>query len=163
VISGNGSVGVQVFGPGASGNRVLGNKVGTNASGLAALPNARDGVFLNSAPGNVIGGSGPTDGNLISGNASVGLQVFGPGSSGETVVGNRIGLNANNAPVLGNAYGVFINGAPGIGSLGRGPAVFNQIAGNRIAQVFQVTGPVTPTGTTAQALSARSRARTRAR
>jgi titin len=161
LVSGNGSVGIQLFGTGASGNRVLGNKVGTDASGLAALPNARDGVFVNGAPGNVIGGTGPNDGNLISGNVSVGLQVFGPGSSGNTVVGNRIGLNANGAPALGNAYGVFLNGAPAVGPLGRGPAANNQIAGNRIAQVFQVAGPVTPTGTTAQALSARSRTRTR--
>jgi hypothetical protein len=56
VISGNLSVGVQFLGPGATGNRVQGNLIGTDATGTAAVGNVLDGVFLDDAPGNLIGG-----------------------------------------------------------------------------------------------------------
>jgi parallel beta-helix repeat protein len=135
LISGNGSVGVQLLGASATGNSLLGNTIGADVTGLAALPNRVDGVFVNGAPRNAIVG------NLISGNGSAGLHVFGRGSSGETVLNNRIGVNANGAPRLGNAYGVFIDGAPPIATVPLGPSPFNNIAGNRVAQVFQAPNP----------------------
>jgi hypothetical protein len=137
LISGNGSVGIQIFMTETRGNVVLGNRIGTNAAGDRAIANTRDGVFINQAPGNTIGLAGA--GNLISGNGSVGLQLFGAGSSGNVVQGNRIGTDALGAPRLGNAYGLFLNAAPN--NLIGGPGgARNVIAGNRRAQVIEDGG-----------------------
>jgi hypothetical protein len=128
LISGNGVVGVQVLG--ASGNVLTGNKIGTDVSGRAALPNQTDGVFLNGASGNTVCG------NLIAGNGSVGVQVFGPGATANTIQGNQIGAAAGQSRALGNSRdGVFINGASG------NLVAANVIAGNGSVGV-QVFGPV---------------------
>jgi hypothetical protein len=137
LISGNGSVGIQVFMPETHGNVILANRIGTNAAGDRAVPNGRDGVFINESPGNTIGLPGA--GNLISGNGSVGLQLFGGGTSGNIVQGNRIGTNASGAPRLGNGYGLFLNAAPNNQIGGPGPAR-NLIAGNRFGNVIRDNG-----------------------
>lgn len=144
LISGNGSCGIQIFTGGASGNLVQGNFVGTDVSGHAAIANANDGVFINQAPGNTIGGTTPGAGNLISGNGSVGLQILGAGSSGNVVQGNHIGTNVDGVPNLGNNYGVFLNkaGANVIG--GSAPGANNDIAGNRTLDVRVDGGAGTP-------------------
>lgn len=105
VVSGNGSVGIQLFGPQATGNVLLNNAVGTDITGSTPLGNRRDGVYLNEAPGNTL------IGNVVSANGSVGVQVFGDSSAGNVLQGNRIGTNAGGSVVagFGNLYGVFIN------------------------------------------------------
>src|SRR5207253_7759602 len=112
VVSGNGSVGVQVFGLGATGNVIAGNLIGTDASGLQPLGNAQDGVFLNAASGNTVGGTEAGARNVISANGSVGVQVFA-GASGNVIEGNFIGPDIQGRPRLGNTFGLFINSAPG--------------------------------------------------
>ena len=61
VISGNGEHGVVFFGGDelVVGNRVQGNYIGTDVSGANALGNTGNGVFLNNATRNVIGGTTP--------------------------------------------------------------------------------------------------------
>jgi parallel beta-helix repeat protein len=135
LISGNGQVGVQLEGGGASANVLEGNLIGTNVTGLAALPNGADGVFVNQAPNNSIGGRAPGAGNLISGNTSVGIQIFGAGSTGNVLDGNHIGTNVNGVPNLGNNFGVFLNQA-GANTIGAD----NDIAGNRTLDVRVVGG-----------------------
>jgi hypothetical protein len=134
VISDNGSVGVQIFGAGSSGNQLLGNLIGTDATGMARLGNHVDGVYINAAPGNVIGGPDAADRNVISANGSAGLQVFNGASVGNVIELNLIGTDALGVARLGNAFGVFINGAP------RNAFVANRIAGNRV-NIFQSLGP----------------------
>jgi hypothetical protein len=126
VISGNGSVGVQIFSSVAAGNRIIGNLIGTDVSGTAALGNRLDGVFVNEAPNNQILN------NLISANGSTGLQLFGTGAAGNTVQGNRIGTNISGAvvPGLGNAFGLFLNTRSANTIGGTGPGQENIIAGN---------------------------------
>src|SRR5262249_30043704 len=81
VISGNGftgiNSGVDLRDSGTTGNTVAGNFIGTNAAGTAALANADHGValFFN-ASNNLIGGTAPGAGNLISGNTVNGIEVF---------------------------------------------------------------------------------------
>ena len=153
VISGNGSVGVQVYGVGASGNVISGDVIGANAPGTAALPNRREGVFINNAPAGTIG-----PGNLISGNGSVGVQVYGASSANDTIIGNAIGLDANGRPRLGNPYGIYINGAPGFNNPGRRLASGNVVAGNRVANVFQTpSASPTPMATVQSVSAARTR------
>jgi hypothetical protein len=105
VISGNGSVGLQLFSSAASGNRIDSNRIGTDITGTAPLGNVRDGVYVNEAPNNTISN------NVISANGSVGVQLFGDGTSGNTVAGNRIGTDISGqvVPGLGNAFGLFLN------------------------------------------------------
>jgi hypothetical protein len=113
--------------------------IGTDASGLAALANGFDGVFINAAPGNLIGGRVQGARNVISGNGSSGVQVFAPSSRGNTLQGNFIGVGKNGVMRLGNAYGVFINNARRTTLGGPGPAA-NRIRGNTHANVLQQTG-----------------------
>lgn len=153
LVSGNGGTGVQFFGAGTSGNTLAGNTIGTDLAGLVALPNRGDGVFVNGAGGNAIGVPGA--GNLVSGNVGSGVQLFGAGAAGNTVQGNRIGLNSLGRPILGNAVGIFLNRA-GANVLGGAGAAANVVAGNRTAQVVS-TAPGVPGVVTIRAASVAAR------
>ena len=153
VVSGNVSVGIQLYGAGSSGNVVQGNLIGTNSSGTARLGNRLDGLFVNSSAGNTIGGPSPGARNFISGNGSSGIQLLNSGSSGNLVQGNDIGLDINGVPRLGNAYGIFLNNAGRNRLSGPGSAA-NRVLGNTKANVFVAPGgsgpdvlSVTPSGT----------------
>jgi hypothetical protein len=123
IISGN-FVGVSLFE--ATGNQIQGNYIGTNQTGAAALGNFR-GVDVLSASGNTIGGTAAGAGNLISGNATLGVSVFG---NSNVVAGNRIGTNAAGTATLPNATGIHIDGANNtIGGTDSGAR--NLISGNR--------------------------------
>src|SRR5262249_55671794 len=67
VISGN-LVGVVITGSASTGNLVTGNLIGADAAGLNALPNSDEGVVIDSASFNTIGGTVSASRNLISGN-----------------------------------------------------------------------------------------------
>lgn len=131
LVSGNGGSGIQLFGPGASGNLVRGNVVGLDPSGRSALGNARDGVFLNGSPANQIGGARPGEGNVVSANGGTGIDLLDLDATGNNVSGNLVGTDATGkvGPGLGNAYGLVVNGAPG-NTLGG--ALPNTVAGNRL-------------------------------
>ncbi len=120
VISGNAGSGVDLT-TGATANLVEGNYVGTDFSGEHALPNV-NGVLINAASSNVVGGITPSAANVISGNISIGVQISNSTASANKVMGNLIGVDqAGNAPVLppdanlasGFPIGVFINDSPG--------------------------------------------------
>ena len=55
MISGNSSVGVYILGSPSTGNVVAGNLIGLAPDGMQRLPN-QTGVYIENAPGNVIGG-----------------------------------------------------------------------------------------------------------
>lgn len=127
LISGNGGAGVEVAGD-SSGTEMIGNYIGTDATGMAALPNTV-GVRSNS-PDVTIGGPAPEGGNLISGN-STGVLVFGSNASGNLIFGNQIGLDAEGEPTLGNGTGIAVNAGASatlVGSTIEG--LGNEIAGN---------------------------------
>jgi len=133
VISGNHGAGVVIKFAGTSHNRVLGNRIGTNANGAAAIPNGRGGVWISQgATDNAIGGSDPGSGNLISGNKASGVLVEDDGTTGNVVAGNFVGPNAAGTASLKNAFdGVEIdNGASGNIVGGTTPQARNVISGN---------------------------------
>ena len=72
IISGQEWEGVRIHR--ASQNAVIGNYIGTDAIGQAAIGNQR-GVFLWGATNNQIGGTNPGEGNLVSGNLDNGITV----------------------------------------------------------------------------------------
>ncbi|HDQ70881.1 MAG TPA: DUF11 domain-containing protein, partial [Chloroflexi bacterium] len=110
LISGNGWSGVEINGSGTDNNTVSGNYIGTNAAGTAAVPNDNGVIIRDWASGNRVGGSAAGERNLISGNRYTGVTLSD--SSGNTVSGNYIGVDANGSDDLGNGYeGVSIQGA----------------------------------------------------
>ena len=109
VISGNDSEGTGVF-FGSKSNKILGNRIGTNAAGDAAVPNSGVGVAL--GPGttlNELGGTAVTDRNLISGNGSDGVAIWGADTANNEVRGNFVGTDAGGSVDLGNGgYGILV-------------------------------------------------------
>src|SRR5262249_45424950 len=128
VISGNNQNGVHIAGTGTLGNVVQGNFIGTNADGTTALSNGRDGVLIaGGSPNNTIGGTAADAGNLMSGNASIGISI--ESATGNVVQGNKIGTDATGDVVLGNGTGVRLEG-PGNTIGGALAGARNFIAGN---------------------------------
>jgi hypothetical protein len=94
VISGNDSSGIRFITAPTNNNFILGNYIGTNATGTAAIGNTSHGINIVSAPSNTIGGAAIGAGNLISGNGGDGISISDPSSSGNIVQGNLIGTDA---------------------------------------------------------------------
>ncbi len=104
VISGNTQEGIVLRG--GSGNNVLrGNIIGLNATASVAIANAAGIALSISGSNNRIGGTGATDGNVISGNTGAGVIAFGNGSSGNSILGNSIYANGSIGIDLGTAAG----------------------------------------------------------
>ena len=106
VVSGNGGNGVTVSN--ATGVAILGNFIGTDATGTQPVPNAADGILLDSSSSNVVGAPAVGAGNVISGNSRAGVQID-PGATKNLVQGNFIGTDATGKRVVPNvADGVLI-------------------------------------------------------
>jgi hypothetical protein len=100
--------------------------IGTNATGVAAVPNLTDGIFIG-APANTIGGPGAGARNVISGNGESGIEAAGAGT-GNGITGNYIGTDVTGNADLGNALnGVLLESNGNL--LGREDEV-NVISGN---------------------------------
>ncbi len=112
-ISGNGPAGVTVRagvilrGPGTTGNRILGNRIGLNIPGAnpPAVPNSGDGILIeDGAKNNTIGGAAQP--LIISGNSNYGIRITGIGTEGNTI-GSQVfvGTGALLNSAVGNANG----------------------------------------------------------
>jgi len=93
IISGNDSDGIEV--DDSDLNVIQNNFIGTDYTGVFLVPNTRDGIDINEeggdgAAGNLIGGTGANEGNLIRGNGIYGVQVREPLSTNNTIIRNRI-------------------------------------------------------------------------
>jgi len=88
-----------------TGNVVIGNYVGTNADGDAAIPN-ETGIFINGSHENIIGGNSDAQRNVISGNSSMGMYITS--SYNNVITGNYIGTNADGDAAIPNETGIFI-------------------------------------------------------
>src|SRR5262249_29655222 len=110
VISGNSQQGVYItIGSGTTG---LGNYIGTDATGTAALANGAEGVLLSTgANNNTIGGTSAAARNVISGNTGDGVKITGGTSSNNVIEANYIGTTASGLAALPNGgQGVNIGG-----------------------------------------------------
>ena len=92
LISGNSDEGVEIAESTTSGNTVIGNFIGTDATGNGFLGNGGDGVLLQDAPGNIIGGTTAAERNIISGNTGNGVHIAGSNATLNTIQGNYIGV-----------------------------------------------------------------------
>ncbi|HVS35748.1 MAG TPA: PKD domain-containing protein, partial [Gemmataceae bacterium] len=103
LVSGNTRAGIEVDG----GVDIYGNWIGTDITGMYAIPNSGDGVYV-FGTGNEIGGTAAGTGNLISGNAGDGVDFSGAGTTGNLVPGNSIGVNSAGRPLTNSGYAVAI-------------------------------------------------------
>ena len=130
LISGNLTDGILISA--ALNNRIQGNYIGTDRHGLSALANGSTGINHFSGSGNIIGGTVPGAGNLISGNGSSGLLGIGIRANGEglQIQGNNIGTSRDGTASLGNKdWGILLSGSGHIvGGVETG--VGNLISGN---------------------------------
>jgi len=128
VISGSSFGGIDMTG---TNNRIQGNFIGTDVTGTVALSNAGAGVSVNNMsppPGsinNLIGGTEPGAGNVISGN-STGISVFAPSN---VIQGNRIGTDFSGTNKVPNGTGISGSGSNLLIG-GSTPAARNIISGN---------------------------------
>ena len=93
ILSGTGTRGVYINGPGTIGNVVQGNYIGVAADGTTAVSNLFEGVvILNGAQGNIIGfdTTGAGAGNVIANNGLEGVAVYDSGTTSNTIRGNAI-------------------------------------------------------------------------
>lgn len=135
--------GVTLVGAGSSGpsprhNTIVGNYIGLALDGSVAA-NTGVGLFVNESTADTIGGTGPLDRNVISGNGAGGIQVGSSGSGGdgvgETILGNFIGTDPSGqsaAPNQGNGITIFsgMNDRLSGGTIVGGP---DAVDGNTIA------------------------------
>ena len=156
VISGNTGNGINILSS-ATGTTVLGNFIGTNSAGSAAVPNASGGVNLGTS-NNVVGGVTAAARNVISGNGvpGSGVYAFGVGVfgtiTGNQIQGNFIGLNASGTAAIANtgigvqigtaASATLVGGtAAGAGNVISGNGFGNPVTGNDTGlSMFQTTG-----------------------
>lgn len=107
VISGNFWDGVSLWKSTTMSNTVVGNYIGTDATGMSMLSNRGVGVALrDGASLNVIGGTTAVERNLISGNHDAGIGLADATTLSNTIIGNYIGLNATGTLSLGNRWGI---------------------------------------------------------
>ena len=128
--------GIHITGAGTSADWVYGNFLGTDPTGVQAMPDDFGVEIDSGAVDSTIGGGTAGTGNLISGNASDGVYVTG--TSGIVIEGNLIGTDsAGTAPVGNGAAGVQIGfGATGNTVGGLVTADRNVIAGNADRGVY---------------------------
>ena len=85
--------------PTVTNNFVKGNYIGTDITGSVPLPNGGLGIGVYGLA-NTVGGAGPGEGNVISGNQGSGIEVIG--GSGSVDPGNLIGTDGTGTLPLGN-------------------------------------------------------------
>jgi CSLREA domain-containing protein len=148
VISGNDLSGIEISE--THSNIIVGNYIGTDASGTVAVANDRSGIFISlGAQGNVVGGTASGEGNVISGNGSRGVHIYASGTMSNTISGNYIGTDATGTATLGNQHGGIYIGEPLGGAQGNTIGPGNVIAHNGGSGIV-VDGPDTTGNTITQ-------------
>jgi len=133
VISGNiGATGVYMSGTGTNDNVIAGNMIGTDPSGMTAMPNYTGVVIRLGAKRNIIGGQLAGNGNLISGNTNHGISIKENSTDHTVIQGNLVGTDLTGENLLGNGgSGIKIDSGPDHTLVGGyTQAARNIIAGN---------------------------------
>lgn len=133
IISGNANAGVVISGAGTDMNEVQGNFVGTDSSGLVALPNVGAGISIyGGAQSNVIGGVVAGARNILSGNLNQGITLSESGTASNVIQGNYVGLDVSGLASLPNySNGIDIFGGSHANTIGgTSPGAGNYVAGN---------------------------------
>lgn len=106
LISANTVRGIYMVGSGTTGNLVQGNKIGTDATGYLPLGNIWEGIYLQGASSNTIGGAITGAGNLVAANTSWGIHLASS-SPWNVIQGNKIGTAIDGiSPLSQNFHGI---------------------------------------------------------
>ncbi len=105
VISGNGASGLRIDDSGTDDNSILGNLIGTDATGTVAVPNGMHGIEVYGGDNTTIGGDTAGAGNVISGNVNYGVTIAGTDVSNVTVAGNLVGVDVTGLAAMPNGSG----------------------------------------------------------
>ncbi len=134
-------MGVEINGSSSTGNLVEGNFIGIDESGAADRGNSSEGVLIEGAPGNTVGGTTAAARNVISANLW-GIDVDGSAATGNIVEGNYIGTDATGILPLGNeVYGIIFSTNASNNTIGgTGGGQGNTIAFNVAAGVIVQSG-----------------------
>ena len=140
VISGNTNAGITLDGGGATGNQVLGNFVGVDASGTIDRGNTDEGIEIDGADNNTVGGVAVGARNIFSGNGDDGIEI--DNADNNVVWNNFVGTDVSGALIIANdASGIDINDGADNNSIGgTGAADSNLVRGNSNYGVL-VQGP----------------------
>ena len=142
LISGNLNAGIQIRV--GTGSVIQGNRVGTNLSGTAAVPNGVSGIVATSGTA-TIGGTTPGAGNLLSGNTGDGIDLQ-PGTQSGLIQGNLIGTDATGLAPLGNSTSGLrfqVSGGITVGGTTAGAGnVFAADGGIGAIEAISGTGPI---------------------
>jgi hypothetical protein len=108
VISANCGAGIHLVGVGANRTLIQGNQIGVAPGGgylfgTGNPGNLGDGVWIDEGSQNLVGGTDPKLGNVISSNALAGVRITGPDATGNIVANNVLGLASAGTQVAGNA------------------------------------------------------------
>lgn len=118
------------------GNTVQSNVIGTNPAGTTDLGNG-DGIFVDSVPNNLIGGTFGSQRNLVSGN-NRGIIVAGINAKNNIVQGNYVGTNATGTAAIPNdTSGVLVTASSSLTLIGGTESgAGNLISGNNSTTDF---------------------------
>ncbi|MEM6802263.1 MAG: NosD domain-containing protein [Bacteroidota bacterium] len=100
----NGSKGIEIVF--TNDVKITGCYLGTDATGTAAIPNTQAGVYVYFADRVTIGGTGPNEGNLISGNGNYGIYCWF--ANDVMIYGNKVGTDLNGTSSIPNVQGAFL-------------------------------------------------------
>jgi len=167
VVSSNVRSGIRISGSGTSDVTVQGNVIGRDPSNLADFPNVLDGVTIEGAGSNTIGGIAPGEANVIAGNGRNGVKVTSSGNGwANRIWGNSIFRNARLEDGLGidldyaqqaadpadnstpgpdpnTAYANHGQNAPVVGT-GANEPHYDPVTGNVVVDWTLTTSPSTP-------------------
>lgn len=110
LISGNTDYGLPLFGVGATGNVIIGNYIGTDVTGTAAIGNTYGVLFDDGSFGNRVGGESPAERNVISGNVGYGVFFYNNGTHDNSLINNYIGTDYTGMEAIPNTAGIIIDG-----------------------------------------------------
>ena len=127
LISGNAGSGIWI--DAGDGAVIQGNTIGLAVDRSTAMPNGADGIHAEFA-GGVIGGVGPSEWNVVSGNGGAGIALVNVSSTPTRVQGNLVGLKASGDGLVPNGAGqVVVSGSDSIDIGGATAAARNVISG----------------------------------
>jgi photosystem II stability/assembly factor-like uncharacterized protein len=132
ILSGNLHAGMWLGFTDTTSNTVIGNFIGTDITGTAALGNGGEGgvIIIYGAQQNTIGGEANDERNVISGNEHDGVYIGDSGTKNNIISGNYIGTDTSGKEPMGNSgHGVSVNSGAELNVIGPGNTIAFNVSG----------------------------------
>ncbi len=120
----------------ATGNVILGNYIGLNPAGTAAIANSVYGINIVDAPDTLVGDLLSGGRNVFGANTNAAIHVAGTQSAGTRIVDNYIGISADGTTGLANGGAGILIEAPLLEIGGTGTVPGNVIAGGHSSGIL---------------------------